>query len=53
MHWSVFGNAQDLEVNQSAGTADNMYEHFWVYKDAQEWLYSVDDWNCFSIYWAF
>jgi hypothetical protein len=53
VHWSIFGNAQDLGPNQSAGTADNMYEHFWVYKDAQEWLYSVDDCNCYLIYWAF
>jgi hypothetical protein len=26
--WSIFGNAQDLRPNQSAGAADNMYEHF-------------------------
>jgi len=49
----VFGGSQDLQVYSSAGTADNGYQNFWVYKDSGEPLYSIDEWTCNSIYFAF
>ena len=54
VHWSIFGGAsQGLEVNASAGTSDNGFQNFWVYKDTGTFLYSVDGWRCDSIYFAF
>jgi hypothetical protein len=52
-HWSVFGGSQDLQKNSNAGTADNGYQNFWVYKDAGELLYTSDDWKCYAVYFAF
>jgi hypothetical protein len=49
----VFGGSQGLEVHASAGTADNGFQNFWVYKDTGTFLYSVDGWRCDSIYFAF
>jgi hypothetical protein len=54
VHWSIFGGvSQDLEVNASAGTADNGFQNFWVYKDTGTFLYSVDGWRCDSMFFAF
>jgi hypothetical protein len=53
VHWSIFGGSQDQQKDSNAGTADNGYQNFWVYKDAGEYLYTVDDWTCYAVYFAF
>jgi hypothetical protein len=52
VHWAFYSNPMS-GVNERVGTADNTYENFYVYRDAGEFLYSVDDWSCYSQYWAF
>ncbi len=52
--WSVFGNGQELPDYAAAGMADNTYVHFWIYKDKPgATLYTVDGWDCKSVYWGF
>jgi hypothetical protein len=53
VHWSVFGGSQELQVDSNAGSAGNGYKSFWVYKAAGDYLYSVDDWTCYAVYFAF
>ena len=53
VHWSIFGGSQGLGLNASAGTSDNGFQKFWVYKDSGTFLYSRDGWRCDSIYFAF
>ena len=48
--WTVFGGAGGADPNTSSGLATNGYESFWVYRDAGEWLYYIDGWNCYAEY---
>jgi hypothetical protein len=53
VHWSVFGGSEEHAVNSTVGTANSDYEFFWIFKDAGEFLYKVDNWTCNSLFWAY
>jgi hypothetical protein len=53
VNWNIFGDSGSAPQGTSCGTASNGYEQFWVFRDAGEYLYPVDDWDCNSIYWVF
>jgi hypothetical protein len=53
VNWNIFGDSGSAPAGTSCGTASNGYEKFWVYREAGEYLYSVDDWDCNSIYRVF
>lgn len=55
VHWSLFGQAQadNVSCDQTAGFADNGVEHFWIYKDDGEQLFTKDQWTCNSLYYAY
>jgi hypothetical protein len=52
--WRIFNDAQTLPDFAAAGSADNTYVDFWMYKDRMpNTLYEVDGWKCTSVYWGF
>lgn len=53
VHWSVFGGSRKHAANETVGTATNGFEFFWMFKDDGQFLYKVDNWTCYSMFWAY
>lgn len=52
-HWNIYGNAQELPDYARVGVCDNGYNTYNVYKDKQRVIYTIDGWQCTTIYWCF
>ncbi|KAM0708981.1 hypothetical protein Q7P35_003017 [Cladosporium inversicolor] len=53
VHWSVLGGSETHAINSTVGTANNGYEYFWTYKDAEKFIYEDGNWTCNSEFWAY
>ena len=49
----MYDGARDSPEFSYVGNADNTFNRYRIFKDRKHLLYTIDGWECYTVYWAF
>lgn len=52
-YWTMYDGARDSPEFSYVGNADNTFNRYRIFKDRKHLLYTIDGWECYTVYWAF
>lgn len=51
--WSILGDSENAQLDESCGVASNGHERFWLYRSPGEFLFEEAGKKCNAMYWGF